>query len=173
MDKKTYLSIMAALGTAAAVCLFALLAAPIATPLAWALIIGVATLPHYDRLARKFPGHPGRTAGVMVLAVAICFVLPMVALVVTLALNAADWYKEGVRLAMAFKTTAAGSFSHLPFAHEIASLGERFGIDISGMGAKLAAGASGYLLAVATSAAKNLGDLLFTLAMGLFILFPD
>ena len=58
MDKKIYLSIVAALATAAAVWLFALLAAPIAKSLAWALIIGIATLPHHDRLARIFPGPP-------------------------------------------------------------------------------------------------------------------
>lgn len=171
MDKKIYVSIMAALATAAAVWLFALLAAPIATPLAWALIIGVATLPHNDRLARKFPRHPGRTAGVMVLAVAICFILPIAGLIVTLALNAGDWYREGERLVMAFRTTAAGPFSHIPFAREIAAWGERLGIDISGTGAKVAAGASRYLLTLATNAARNLGELLFTLAMALFILF--
>lgn len=40
MDKKIFLSIMAALATAGAIRLFVLLTAPIAKPLAWALIIG-------------------------------------------------------------------------------------------------------------------------------------
>jgi CBS-domain-containing membrane protein len=71
MDKKIYLSIMAALAAAAAVWLFALLLAPIAKPLAWALIIGIATLPHHDRLVRKFPHHPNRSAGLMVLAISL------------------------------------------------------------------------------------------------------
>src|SRR5450759_3771300 len=93
LDKKIYLSIMAALGTAAAVWLFALLAAPIAKPLAWALIIGIATLPHHDRLARRFPNHPDRAAGLMVLAITVCFILPIAALIVTVAENASDWYK--------------------------------------------------------------------------------
>ena len=35
----------------------------------------------------------------------------------------------------------------------------------------MAAGASGYLLDAATNTAKNLGELLFTLAVALFILF--
>ena len=82
MDKKLYLSIMAALATAAAVWLFALLAAPLAKPLAWALIIGIATLPYHDRLVRKFPDHPDRSAGLMVLAITVCFILPVVALIV-------------------------------------------------------------------------------------------
>jgi predicted PurR-regulated permease PerM len=47
--------------------------APIAKPVARALIIGIATLPHHDRLAGKFPGHSNRCAGVMVLAIAVCF----------------------------------------------------------------------------------------------------
>src|ERR1035437_8535508 len=98
LDKKIYLSIMAALATAAAVWLFALLAAPIANPLAWALIIGIATFPHHDWLARKFPGHPNRSAGLMVLAITLCFILPVSALIVMVAQNAADWYKEVERL---------------------------------------------------------------------------
>ena len=49
---------MAALATAVAVWLLAQLAAPISKPLVWALIIGIATLPHHGRLARKFPDHP-------------------------------------------------------------------------------------------------------------------
>ena len=171
MDKKMYLSIVAAIATATAVWLFALLAAPLAKPLAWALIIGLATLPHHDRLAKKFPRHPNRSAGVMVLAITICFMLPVAALIITIAQNAVNWYKEGEQLVSAFSTNGAGTLSQFPFASGIISLGERFGIDLSGFGAKLAATASGYLLHVATNTAKNLGQLLFTLAVALFILF--
>jgi len=171
MDKNVYLSMLAAIATAAAVCLFTLLAAPIAKPLAWALIIGIATLPHHDRLARRFPGHPDRAAGLMVLAITVCFILPVAALIFTVVENAADWYKEGERLVQAFRTTGADTLSHLPFAAHIISLGERFGIELSGVGAKLAAGASGFLMDVTTNTAKNLGELLFTLAMALFMLY--
>ena len=171
MDKKLYLSIMAALATSAGVWLFALLAAPIAKPLAWALIIGIATLPHHDRLARKFPDHPDRAAGLMVLAITVCFILPVAALIVMVVQNAADWYTEGERLVLALKTTGAGTLSHVPLARDLITMGERFGIDLSGFGSKLAAGVSGYLLELTTNAAKNLGELLFTLAMALFILF--
>ncbi|MBU4034376.1 MAG: AI-2E family transporter [Proteobacteria bacterium] len=171
MDKKVYLSIMAALATAAAIWLFALLAAPLAKPVAWALIIGLATLPHHTRLIRKFPRHPNRSAGVMVLAITVCFMLPVAALIVMVAQNAAGWYKEGEQLVLALTTTGAGTLSHFPFASKIVALGERVGIDFSGFGAKLAATASGYLLDVATNTAKNLGELLFTLAVALFILF--
>lgn len=171
MDSKMYLSIMAALATAVAIWLFALLAAPIAKPLAWALIIGIATLPHHERLARKFPEHPERSAGLMVLAITVCFILPVATLIVLIAQNAAGWYNEGERLVLAFTTTGAGTLSHFPFANEIITFGERFGIDLSGFGSKMAAGASGYLLELTTNTAKNLGELLFTLAVALFILF--
>ena len=171
MDKKIYLSIVAALATATAVWLFALLAAPLAKPLAWSLIIGLATFPHHDRLARKFPRHPNRSAGVMVLAITICFMLPVAALIITVAQKAVGWYREGEQLVLAFNTNGAGTLSQFPFARGVISLGERFGIDLSGFGAKLASGVSGYLLHVATNTAKSLGELLFTLAVALFILF--
>jgi predicted PurR-regulated permease PerM len=171
MDKKTYLSIIAAFATAAAVWLFALLAEPIAKPLAWALIIGIATLPHHDRLARKFPGHPNRVAGVMVLAITFCFILPIAGLIIMVAENAVDWYAEGERLILAFTTTGTTTLSHFPFADKIIALGERFNINLADIGAKLANGASGYLVDLTTNAARNLGELLFTLAVALFILF--
>jgi predicted PurR-regulated permease PerM len=171
MDRKIYLSIVAALATAAAVWMFAILAAPIAKPLAWALIIGIATLPHHDRLTRRFPGHPDLSAGLMVLAVTVCFILPVAALFVMIVENAAEWYTEGERLVLAFTLTGSGAFSHFPFAAKIIAMGERFGFDLAGFGAKLASGASGYLLDVATNTAINIGELLFTLAVALFMLF--
>jgi predicted PurR-regulated permease PerM len=171
VDKKIYLSIVAALATAVAAGLCALFAAPVAKPLAWALIIGIATLPYHERLARKFPAHPDRSAGIMVLAITICFILPFAAMAVMVFQNAADWYREGERLVRVFATTGSGTLSNVPFAGKILALGERFGIDISGLGAKLAGFASGYLLELTTNTAKYLGDLLFTLAVTLFMLF--
>jgi predicted PurR-regulated permease PerM len=171
LDKKIYLSILAAFATAAAVWLFALLAAPIVNPLAWALIIGIATLPYHDRLARKFPDNPNRSAGLMVFAVTVCLILPVAALIVMVVENAVDWYTEVARLVQAFTTTWAGTLSHFPFAKELISRGEQFGLDISGLGAKLADSASGYLFDLTTNTARTLGELLFTLALALFMLF--
>jgi predicted PurR-regulated permease PerM len=171
MDNKIYLSIVAALATAVAVWLFALLAAPIVKPLAWALIIGIATFPHHGRLSEKFTGHPDRAAGVMVFAITVCFILPVAALIIMVAENAADFYKEGERLVLAFTATGADTLSRFPSAARIISLGERFGIDLPGLGAKLATGASAYILEVTTNTAKNLGELLFTLVVALFMLF--
>lgn len=171
MDKKTYLSVLAALATAAAIVLLAMLAAPVANPFAWALIIGTATMPHYNRLLRRFPGKAGRCAGIMVFAVTIGFILPMAALVITVTLNATDWYKQVEQLVTEMSKTGASTLSHLPLVGKAVSLGEKYGIDLGGIGAKIAAGGSDFILRVATEAAKNLLDLLFTLAVALFILF--
>lgn len=171
MDKKTYLSILAALATAAAIGLFAFFATPIAKPLAWALIIGISTIPHQHRLLKKFPGRPGRAAGLMVLAVSICFVLPTAGLVMTAAVNATDWYQQVEQLIASIARTSASTLSQIPQLDKLLSLAERFGIDIAGMGAKLATGGSSIILGAATNVAKNLFDFLFTLAVALFILF--
>jgi predicted PurR-regulated permease PerM len=171
MDKKIYLSVLAALVSLLAIGLFALLAAPVAEPFAWALIIGIATMPHNDRLVRRFPEHPGRAAGLMVLAVTVCFILPLAAFIATIVVNASDWYKQVEQLVQVFTRTGATTLSHLPLVNKVTVLTEKFGIDLAGLGGKLAATSSGFLLQEATNAAKNLADLLFTLAVALFILF--
>ncbi len=171
MDKKTYLSFLAALATLIVVWLFALLAAPVAKPFAWALIIGISTLHQHNRIALKFPGHPNRNAALMVLLITFCLILPVAALILMIVQNAADWYTEGEKLAHSFATNGADTLSHFPFAKEIIKLGERLGIDLSALGAKLSAGASKFLLELATNTAKNFGELLFTIAIALFLLF--
>jgi len=171
MDKKVYLGILAALITATAAGLFAYMCAPIAKPLAWALIIGIATLPHHNRLAARFPLHPGRAAGLMVLAIMVCLVLPMAAFVATVAANATDWYQQVEQLVLAVTRTGASTLSHLPLVDRLTSLGDKLGLDLAGMGGKFAVVSSGFLLDAATNAAKNLADLFFTLALALFILF--
>jgi predicted PurR-regulated permease PerM len=171
MDKRVYLSILAALVTATVAGLFGLLAAPIAKPLAWALIIGIATMPHHNRLALKFPLHPGRAAGLMVLAITVCFILPMAAFVVTVVSNASDWYRQVGQLVLALTKTGSSTLSHLPLVGKITSLAEQYGFDLAGMTGKVAAVSSALLLDAATNAARNVADLFFTLAVALFILF--
>ena len=171
MDKKLYLSILAALVSVVVIGLLAMLAAPVAKPFAWALIIGVATMPHHNRLLKRFPAHPGYSAGLMVLAITICVIVPIAALVITVATNATDWYRQLEAIVVAITKSGVGSFSHLPMVGRIISLGGRFGIDLAGMWGKLAAGSSTVLLNMASNAAINLFDFLFTLAAALFILF--
>jgi predicted PurR-regulated permease PerM len=171
MDKKIYLSVLAALATAAAIVLFVLLAAPVAKPFALALIIGIATMPHHNRLLSRFPGKPATCAGLMVLAVTVCFVLPTAALIVTASLNATDWYQQVEHMFASFRQSGGGIVSQFPFLAKGFALAERFGVDLKGVGEKVAAGGSSLLLEMATEAAKNLLDLLFTLVVALFILF--
>jgi predicted PurR-regulated permease PerM len=139
--------------------------------LAWALIIGIATLPHHARLAGKFPDHPNRVAGLMVLAVTVGFILPVAVLVIMVAENAVGWYTEVERLITVLTTTGTENLNYFPFAGKVIALGEQYGIRLSDFGAKLAESASGYLFNIATNTALNLGELLFTLAIALFILF--
>jgi predicted PurR-regulated permease PerM len=171
MDKKIYLSILAAFATVVAVWLFSLLAAPFAKPLAWALIIGIATIPHHDRLTGIFPDRPNRCAGLMVLIITLCIIFPVAALIVLIAENATEWYRESERLVLALTRSIPDTLSHFPLGNKIISMGERLGLDIAGYAAKLASAASKFLLEAATNTAKNLAELLFTLVVALFILF--
>jgi predicted PurR-regulated permease PerM len=171
MDKKTYLSILAALASATAIGLFALLAAPVAKPIAWALIIGIATMPHHNRLLRRFPNRPGRAAGLMVFAITICFILPTAALVTTAATNAPEWYKQVEQLVSSITRTWASTFNQMPLVGKITPLLDRLGVDLAGVGGRIASGGSTYILDTATNVARNLFDFLFTLAVALFVLF--
>lgn len=171
MDRKLYLSILAALLTLGAVLLMLLLALPIIKPLAWGLIIGVATMPHYNRVLRRFPEHPDRSAGIMVFAVAICFVLPVGALVVTAAVNAPDWYRQLVQLVQTVAKTGSTNFGHLPVVQKIMGLVSRFDIDIAGLGGKIASTSSTVVLGIAADLARNMLSFLGTLAIALFILY--
>lgn len=171
MDKKVYLSILAALVTATALVLLVLLAYPVLTPLAWALIIGTATMPHHNRLAKRFPRRPARAAGLMVLIVTVCFILPLAGFVVTIIYNAGDWYKELEQLIVSFTKTGIDTLSHLPMIDRLSALTSRFSFDLASVGGKIAAASSDFILKTATNAAKNLADLLFNLAVSLFILF--
>jgi len=162
---------MAALGTAGVAWLLAFLMAPFAKPLAWALVIGIATMPHHDRLARFFPKHPNRSAGLMVLAITLAFILPAATLIAMIAQNAVVWYKESEQLVAALTQTLPNTLSNLPIGSNLIALADKYGIDFTDYAAKFASGVSQFLLEAATGAAKNLVELFFTLAMALFILF--
>jgi predicted PurR-regulated permease PerM len=171
MDKKVYLSILAALLTATAMGIIALMAIPVAKPLAWALIIGIATMPHHNRLVRHFPRNPARAAGLMVLAVTVCFILPMAAFVATVVANASNWYRQAQQLIEGLTKTGTSTLSHLPLVDRITPFVDKLGLDLAGIGGKIAASSSEFILEAATNAAKSLADLFFTLAVALFILF--
>lgn len=171
MDKKLYLSIVAAIFTVAAIAAIVLFAVPILKPLAWALIIGIATMPHYQRILKHYPEHPGRASGLMLLAVAVCLVLPAAALVITAAVNAPEWYRQLEQLVQDLTRTSSGALSQLPFYDRIMALIERFGIDLGNIGGKIASSGSTVILNAATNIVRNLFDFIFTLLLALFLLF--
>ncbi|WP_243373661.1 AI-2E family transporter [Geotalea sp. SG265] len=170
MDKRIFLTILAALATAGIIVLLGLLAAPILEPLAWALVIGVATIPYYKRLLRRFPRHPGRMAGSMVLAVTVCFILPTAGLIVAIAQSAPDWVREAERMVQTVPKGPA-VLHRIPFIDHAASLVERAGIDLGSYVSKYAGALSGAIVNGAANMAKGLVELLFSLAVSLFILF--
>lgn len=171
MDKKLYLSFLAAIGTATAIGLFAFLAAPIAKPLAWAVIIGIATMPHYNHILHKFPAHPGRSAGIMVLIVTICFIAPIASLVVAIATNAVAWYAQAEQIISSISKSGGYSLNNVPLVPKILTLAHKLGIDLAGIGGRLGESGSKIILNTAGNTAKNLFDLFFTMAVALFILF--
>lgn len=171
MDNKLYASIVGALLTVAAIGAVLFLAVPIAKPLAWALIIGTATMPHYNRILAKRPGRPGRAAGLMVLLVTICFILPVAGLVTTAAVNAPDWYRQIEHLIQTIGKTGTTAVTQFPIVQRGMELVERFGIDIAGMGGRVATTSSTFILNSLTGLAKNLFNFLFVLAVALFLLF--
>lgn len=171
MDRKVYLSILAALATGALAWILFLFVAPFAEPLAWALIIGIATHPHYERIARRFPEHPDRSAGLMVLIVTLCIILPTTALIFSLARNAADLYYQGQQLFESVSSTGTSALRRLPLADRVIDLADRFGFDLAGHAAQAASAASGFLLNAATGAVKNVAQFILTLVMSIFVLY--
>lgn len=171
MDKKIYMSIMAVLATMGAIWLLALFMAPFLKPLIWALVIGIATMPHRDRVGRLLPNHPNMSAGIMVLIITFCIIMPFALLVIIIAQNATEWYNQSEKLVMAFTESLPITISSLPIGNKALAWANRFGIDLAGYAAKFAANASQFFLDTATSAAKNVADFVVALAMMLFILF--
>jgi predicted PurR-regulated permease PerM len=171
MDKKIYLTILAAVATVAVVWLFALLAAPFAKPLAWALIIGIATMPHHERLNGLFPEKPNRAAALLILIITLCIILPVAGIIVLIAENATTWYAESEQLVLSFTSSIPDTLGQFQLGNKIIKIGEKLGLDIAGYAAKFAATASQFLLEVATNTAKNMAELFFTLVVALFILF--
>lgn len=171
IDRNLYRSLMAAIATSAAVCLIILLAAPVLKPLAWALIIGIATNPHYDRLAARFPGRRGKSAGLMLLIVTICFIVPFVAVLLSVANNAQDWFEQASHLVREVTRSGLGTLERIPILSQLLRLADRAGVDLASHAEPLITGASGFLLNAAAATAKSIAEILFVLAVSLFILF--
>lgn len=171
MDMKIYWSILAALATAAAVVFMAMLMAPFAEPLAWALIIGIATYPYYKKIAGRFPSHPNRSAMLMVAIITFCIILPAAGLVLAIAQNAAGLYHQSQQIFHIAGRTGISAISRFPLADRIISLMDRFGVDITGHAAELAATVSKLMVNAATGAATNIARFFLTLVMAIFVLY--
>ncbi len=171
MDKKIYWSILAALATVGAVIFTALLMAPFAEPLAWALIIGIATYPYYRKIADRFSSRPGRSAALMVAVITFCIILPAAGLVLAIAQNAADLYNQSQQIFHTAGRTGISAFSRFPLPDRILALMHRYGVDISGHAAEIASAVSKFMVNAATGAAANIARFVLTLVMAIFVLF--
>lgn len=171
MDKKIYLSVLAAFATTAIAALIILLMLPLAQPLIWALVIGISTHPHYERITRRFPGHPDRAAGIMVLIVTLCIILPTTALIFAIARNATELYHQSQELFQSVSSSGTLAFSRIPFADRIMGLAKDNGIDIGSHAAAAASAASRFLLNAASGAVKNVAQFILILAMAIFVLY--
>ncbi|SNB47661.1 AI-2E family transporter [Geobacter sp. DSM 9736] len=171
MDRKIYLSILAALATAAIIWLLFLLIAPFAMPFVWALVVGLATYPYYERIEGRFRGHPDRAASLMVGLVTLGVILPAAILIFMIAQNAAVWYYESAELFRSLSTSGTSVLNRVPFGDRILSLVEGTGFDITEHAAQIAGTASQFLLNMASSTVRNVAQFMLTLAMSIFILY--
>jgi len=171
MDMRIYWSILAAFATLVAVIFTALLMAPFAEPLAWALIIGIATYPYYRKITGRFPSRPGRTAAVMVAIITFCIILPAAGLVLAIAQNAAELYNQSQQAFHFAGRSGISAFSRFPLADHVVSLMNRFGIDISGHAVEVASAVSKFMVNAATGAAANIARFVLTLVMAIFVLY--
>src|SRR6266511_1432957 len=122
MDTRTYLSILAAFATLAGACLIGALAFPLLKPIAWALIIGISTIPHHKKILNRIPNHPNTSALLMVLMVTLCLIVPATALIITIATNATDWLKESEQLVQSLSNGHKASLSDVPLLHRVVRL---------------------------------------------------
>jgi len=171
MDKQIVISVLVALAIAATLTFVGLLSLPLAEPLVWAMLIGISTYPHYQRLVRMFPRHQGVAAGLMVLIITLCIILPMAALIFAIARNATELYHQSQDFIQQMGSTGTSVLSKIPYANRIVELADRFGIDITGHASQIAGTASDFLVTAASGAVKNVAHFALTLAMAIFILF--
>jgi predicted PurR-regulated permease PerM len=180
MDRKLFLTLFAFAGLALLLYLLCAILEPFLVPLAWAGVIAIATYPVYERLLGKLGNREGRTAGVMVLGVALTVVVPAVILAFLLA-------EEAARLYQTINQAAAGGGlvdlkglqRHPAFGPPVRFATKwlgRLGVDLDANLAPAAKGAMAFVANYAASAVKNVFLFLlqlFALVFSLFFLFRD
>ncbi|UFS68539.1 AI-2E family transporter [Geomonas sp. RF6] len=171
MDKKIVVSMVIALVIAAMAAFIILLSLPLAEPLLWAMLIGISTYPHYERLARRNPDRPGRAAAIMVVIVTLCIILPIAWLLFAIAQNATTLYHQSQEFIQQAGTSGTAALSKIPYVDRLMQMADRYGVDITGHASQIATRASHFLLAATSGAVKNVAHFALTLGMAIFILY--
>lgn len=152
-----------------------LILAPFGVPLVWAAVIGVATLPLYEKLLLRFRGRDWLASLVMTLLVVLVFVLPMAGLVALLAGEAADAYKfleaAGADRGVTALEGLAVHPSLTPWIDRAGLLLRPLGIDVTASLLPAARQAVASLLGFATGVAKNVFISILYLIVMLAVLF--
>jgi predicted PurR-regulated permease PerM len=180
MDRKLFLTLLAFAGLALLLYLLGAILEPFLVPLAWAGVIAIATFPLYERLLGRLGNREGRTAGVMVLGVALILIVPAAVLAFLLAEEAGRLYRTlNEATAGGELVDVAGLQRHPAFGPPVRKVVEglgRLGVNLDANLAPAAKGAMKFVANYAASAVKNV--LLFLLQLfivvfSLFFLYRD
>ena len=175
MDRKLFLTLLAFAGLALLLYLLGAILEPFLVPLAWAGVIAIATYPVYERLLGRLGNREGRTAGVMVLGVALIIIVPAVVLAFLLAEEAARFYgtlnqaTEGGGLVDLARLQRHPVFG--PPVRMAADWLGRLGVNLDADLAPAAKGAMKFVANYAASAVKNVLLFLLQLFLVVFSLF--
>jgi predicted PurR-regulated permease PerM len=175
MDRKLFLTLLAFAGLALLLYLLGAILEPFLVPLAWAGVIAIATFPVYERLLRMLGNREGRTAGVMVLGVALILIVPAAVLAFLMAEEAGRLYRT------LNEATAGGGLVDLeglqrhpafgpPVRKAVEWLG-RLGVNLDADLTPAAKGAMKFVANYAASAVKNVLLFLLQLFLVVFSLF--
>jgi predicted PurR-regulated permease PerM len=180
MDRKLFLTLLAFAGLALLLYLLGAILEPFLVPLAWAGVIAIATFPLYERLLGRLGNREGRTAGVMVLVVALILIVPAAVLSFLLAEEAGRLYRT------LNEATAGGGRIDLEGLQRHPAFGPPVRMAVEGLGrlgvnpgADLAPAAKGAMKFVANYAASAVKNVLlfllqlFVVVFSLFFLYRD
>ena len=180
MDRKLFLTLLAFAGLALLLYLLGAILEPFLVPLAWAGVIAIATFPLYERLLGRLGDREDRTAGVMVLGVALIIIVPAAVLAFLMAEEAGRLYRTlNEATAGGGPVDLGGLQRHPAFGPPVRKAVEwlgRLGVNLDADLAPAAKGAMKFIANFAASAVKNV--LLFLLQLfivvfSLFFLYRD
>ena len=180
MDRKLFLTLLAFAGLALLLYLLGAILEPFLVPLAWAGVIAIATFPLYERLLGRLGNREGRTAGVMVLGVALILIVPAAVLAFLLAEEAGRLYRTlNEATAGGGRIDLEGLQRHPAFGPPVRKAVEGLGRLGVNLGADLTPAAKGAMKFVANYAASAVKNVLlflvqlFVVVFSLFFLYRD